>query len=60
MLNLLVVCVTRGGVTMCKISPHVRNGHMVRGHFRQYGLHRVWISDYYRDKSYVNYHCIVV
>ncbi|EPY7705923.1 hypothetical protein [Bacillus cereus group sp. BfR-BA-01352] len=39
---------------MCKISTHLRRGHMVRGHFRS----GRWIPEYYRSGTVVNAHCI--
>lgn len=42
---------------MCKVTPHYREAHVVKGHYRQYGMSRVWISSHVRSGSFVNSHC---
>ncbi len=44
----------RGVVTMCKLSTHLRRGHMVRGHFRS----GRWVPAHYRTGTVVNAHCV--
>ena len=44
---------------MCKVSPHLRRTHSVRGHFRNTRNGRVWISSHTRSATLVNDHCII-
>lgn len=43
---------------MCKITPHFRCAHKVRGHFRNTRYGRVWIGSHERAATVVNDHCI--
>lgn len=40
---------------MCKLAPHKRREHKVRGHFRA----GVWIPEHIRSASFVNSHCLL-
>ena len=44
---------------MCKVSPHFRQAHSVRGHFRNTRSGRVWIAPHTRSATLVNDHCII-
>ena len=45
----------KGEALMCKLSPHTRRGHMVRGHFRA----GIWVPEHFRSGTDVNAHCLI-
>jgi len=44
---------------MCKLTPHKRRSHKVRGHFRNTRHGRIWIPEHTRSETLVNDHCIL-
>lgn len=55
---MLLIKSYKGVIVMCKITPHFRCAHMVRGHFRNTRYGRIWIGPHERAATVVNDHCI--